>query len=192
MTLSQALQHLLKAELISLQDPPLKSKIQDMIDNKEIEFDPPETPNVITAPMPKHDKGISVVEDVLYITFVNDMVTPLSTIKNNLLQAGLFLGCVEGCYYCTVQPNVWGLLKEVVQNLMDEHVILIEKILSLCQVLSVISGTPFRIPFKGPIRITANPKAAPLVITIPEPIPYSSDKAIPWHYGFDVYYHGVK
>ena len=117
MPLSQALQHLLKAELISLQDPPqtpntsslmynpnrrygyhsnshghdtnncwaLKRKIQDMINNREIEFDPLETPNVITALMPEHDKGISVIEDVLYITFVNDMLTPLSTIKNNLL-----------------------------------------------------------------------------------------------------------
>ena len=33
----------------------LKNKIQDMINAKEIEFDPPETPNVITAPMPNHD-----------------------------------------------------------------------------------------------------------------------------------------
>ena len=93
MPLSQALQHLIKAELISLWDPPqnpntsspkynpnarcayhsnspghdtnnywaLKSNIQDMIDNKEIEFDSSETPNVITAPMPKHDKGISSI-----------------------------------------------------------------------------------------------------------------------------------
>ena len=33
----------------------VNNKIQDMIDAKEIEFDPPETPNVITAPMPNHD-----------------------------------------------------------------------------------------------------------------------------------------
>ena len=32
----------------------LKNKIQDLIDAKEIKFDPPETPNVITAPMPNH------------------------------------------------------------------------------------------------------------------------------------------
>ena len=68
-----------------------------MIDNKEIEFDPPETPNVITTPMPKHDKGISVIEDILYVTYVNDVVTPLVIIKNNQLQADLFLDCVKGC-----------------------------------------------------------------------------------------------
>ena len=27
---------------------------------------------------------------------------------------------------------------------------------------------------------------------MPGPIPYSSDKAVPWNYGADVYYHGVK
>ena len=69
-----------------------------MIDNKEIELDPPETPNAITAPMPKHDKGISVVEDMLYITFVDDVATPLSTTKKKLLQVGLFPGCAEECY----------------------------------------------------------------------------------------------
>ena len=87
MPLSQALQHLLKAELITLRDPPqnpntssprynpnvrcayhsnslghdtnncwaLKNKIQDMINSKDIEFDPYENPNVITTPMPNHD-----------------------------------------------------------------------------------------------------------------------------------------
>ena len=32
----------------------LKYKIQNMINTKEIEFDPPETHNVITSPMPNH------------------------------------------------------------------------------------------------------------------------------------------
>lgn len=34
-----------------------------MIDAREIGFDPPETPNVITAPMPDHDNIVNVVED---------------------------------------------------------------------------------------------------------------------------------
>src|ERR1044072_1958067 len=36
------------------------------------------------------------------------------------------------------------------------------------------------------------PRVAPLIITSPRPVPYSSDKAIPWNYGSDVYYYGVK
>ena len=98
MSLSQALQHLLKANLVELCDPPanpdtfspkynpntkcayhsnspghetdqfwaLKNKIQDLIDNKTIEFDPPPTPNVITAPMPNHGKGVNIVEDTIF------------------------------------------------------------------------------------------------------------------------------
>ena len=56
-----------------------------MNDNKEIEFNPPETLNVISAPMPMHDKGISSIEDVLYVTSINDVITRLSAIKKNLL-----------------------------------------------------------------------------------------------------------
>ena len=33
---------------------------------------------------------------------------------------------------------------------------------------------------------------APLIITTPGPIPYSFDKVVPWNYGAEVYYHGVK
>ena len=86
MSLAQALQCMLKVELITLKDPlrnpntsspsyhpnercayhfdspghdtngcwALKNKIQDMIDAKEIEFDPLETHHVITAPRPNH------------------------------------------------------------------------------------------------------------------------------------------
>ena len=39
----------------------LKNKVQDLIEAKEIEFDPPETPNIITAPMPKHGSEINDV-----------------------------------------------------------------------------------------------------------------------------------
>ena len=32
----------------------LKNKVQDLVEAKEIEFDPPETPNVIMKQIPKH------------------------------------------------------------------------------------------------------------------------------------------
>ena len=95
MPLVQALQHMLKARLVTLREPPLnpntsyscynpnarcvyhsdslghdtsncwalKNNIQDMFDAKEIEFDLPETPNVITTPMPNHDKGVNAIPD---------------------------------------------------------------------------------------------------------------------------------
>ena len=44
----------------------LRNKVQDLIEAKEIEFDAPEKPNVITSPMPKHDRGVNAVDTDLF------------------------------------------------------------------------------------------------------------------------------
>ena len=59
----------------------LKNKVQDLIEEKEIEFDPPETPNLITAPIPKHNQCVNVVNDECFVSSMNDLTTPLSAIK---------------------------------------------------------------------------------------------------------------
>ena len=38
--------------------------MQDLIEEKEVEFDPPKTPNVIIAPMPKHGPRVSAIDVV--------------------------------------------------------------------------------------------------------------------------------
>ena len=75
----------------------LKNKIQDLIDNKTIEFDPPPTPNVITAPIPNHGKGVNAVEDIFFVASVEELTTPLIIIKENLLKAVNFPGCLKNC-----------------------------------------------------------------------------------------------
>ena len=59
----------------------LKNKVQYLIETKEIEFYAPEKPNVITAPMPKHGHGVNAVDDDLFVTFVEEIYTPLMTVK---------------------------------------------------------------------------------------------------------------
>ena len=86
--------------------------MQDLLEAKEIEFDAPEIPIVITAPMLKHDRGVNAIEDDAFVTSVEELVTPLMTVKWNLLKAGLFLGCIERCYCCAAQPNGFKLLEE--------------------------------------------------------------------------------
>ena len=103
----------------------LKNKVQDLIDAKEIEFEAPEKPNVMTAPMPKH--GVNDVDDDLFVTSVKDIATPLMTMKKNLLLSGIFPGCGEGCHLCSVLPTGCHLLKSGVQRLMDNQEILFEK-----------------------------------------------------------------
>ena len=80
---------------------------------------------------------------------------------------------------------------------MDNREILFEKtMIPLVPIEDVaiitISTNPSKASLRNPVRITPVPRLAPLIITIPGPIPYTSDKAVPWHYGDDVYYHGIK
>ena len=65
---------------------------------------------------------------------------------------------------------------------------------TLCEDVSIISisANPPKVSSKRPVRITYVPRVALLIITFHGPIPYSSDKDIPWNYGADVYYHGIK
>ena len=56
-----------------------------MIDSKEIEFDPPKTPNVINAPIPNHERGVNPIDDVSYVSIVSDLTTPPMIVKKNLL-----------------------------------------------------------------------------------------------------------
>ena len=106
----------------------LKNKIQDRIDNKTIEFDPPPSPNVITAPMPSHGKGVNAIKDASFISSINDLTIPLKTVKKNLLKVGIFPGYFEECYHCNTQINGCTWLKKGVQHMMDSHEILFEKI----------------------------------------------------------------
>ena len=133
-----------------------------MIDAKEIEFDPSETPNVITAPMPKHGQGVNVVEKDVFVTSVEELVTPLMTIKESLLKAGLFPGCGEGCHFCSILPTGCPLLKAGVQRLMDDKEILFEKTLVptiSCEYVAIITifANPRRAFVKRPVRITSIP-----------------------------------
>ena len=63
----------------------------------------------MTAPMPKH--GVNAVDDDSFVTFVEDISTLLMTVKKNLLLAGLFPGCGEGCHLCSILPAGCHLLK---------------------------------------------------------------------------------
>ena len=80
---------------------------------------------------------------------------------------------------------------------MDDKEILFEKTLVLAissedVAIITISANPPRASAKRPVRITSISKVTSLIITMTGPIPYSSDKVVPWNYGADVYYHGVK
>ena len=100
-----------------------------MIEAKEIDFDAPEKPNVITTPMPKHGREVNTIDTDLFVTSVDEVSTPLMTVKKNLLLTGLFPGCGEDCHMCSFLPSGCRLLKLGVQCLIDSKEILFEKTL---------------------------------------------------------------
>ena len=133
--------------------------------------------------MPKHGQGINVVDDDLFVSSVDELATPLLIVKENLLRASLFLGCGEGFQFCMSLPDGCLLLKMGVQCLIINKDILCEKfhlIRSFCEDVSIITifNNPPRVSTKRPVRITSVPKFTPLIITLPGPIPYSSNKVV--------------
>ena len=55
---------------------------------------------------------------------MDEVSTPLMTVKKNFLMAGLFPGCGEGFHMCSFLPSGFHLLKSGVQRLMDNKEIL--------------------------------------------------------------------
>lgn len=116
--------------------------------------------------------------------------TPLLSVKEALVRNNVFPGCCYSCGACPKSTNGCNDLKEGIQKLLNEGRLQCEKVVkeekAVEREVEVIS-----IPY-APVNIPVPTKPAPLTITVPGPVPYSSEKAIPWHYGSEVFYHGVK
>ncbi|XP_058763153.1 uncharacterized protein LOC131636556 [Vicia villosa] len=184
----------------------LKNKVQDLLDQKVIQFTP--TPNIVNNPMPSHDGGsglnaieseeISVISDVGCLTF------PLVSVKQHLLNSGIFPGCGVDCENCKSQPGGRIDLKSTVQKLMDGGPLQFYRKRRNVRVANDDEVVVIDIPYElvAPISIQVlvqisivvpyAQQPAELMITVPGPIPYESEKAVPWHYGSDVYYYGTK
>ena len=122
----------------------------------------------------------------LFVTSVEEISTPLMTVKRNLLLAGLIPSCGEGCHMCSILPSGCRLLKSGVQRLMDNKEILFEN--TMTPVIPVedvtiitISANPSKVSSRRLVRITHVQRIAPLIIIVPGPIPYTSNNAVPWH-----------
>lgn len=172
----------------------LKYKVQDLIDSKAIQFTLGSGPNVLQNPMPPHagpsvnvieiEQGLSLIKDVKLLK------TPLLSVKEALVKNGVFPGCYHDCCACQKSVDGCDSLKKGIQKLISEgslqceRVVKDEKVVENEVLVISIPYTPVDIP------ILARP--VPLTIIVLGPVPYSSEKAVPWHYGSDVFYHGVK
>ena len=70
---------------------------------------------------------IPTIEEDMFVTSVDDLMNPLLTIKENLLNSSVFPGCGESFHFCLSSPTSCPLLKAGVQCLIDNKEILFEK-----------------------------------------------------------------
>ncbi|KAI5389066.1 hypothetical protein KIW84_074644 [Lathyrus oleraceus] len=164
-----------------------KHTVQDLVDSKAINSAP--SPNVNANPMPAHgQRGVNAIseEGRVGLSSVNQLKAPLAEVKRQLLKNGVYPGCDEQCAKCVGAPDGCELLRKTVQSLMDDGSILIEKVDMGKEEVSTI------IIYFDPIDLSTLAEAAPVTITVPGPIPYDKEDAVPWHYGGEVYCNGER
>ncbi|KAI5390410.1 hypothetical protein KIW84_075651 [Lathyrus oleraceus] len=165
-----------------------KHVVQDLVDSKAINFAP--SPNVNANPMPAHgQRGVNVIseESRVGLSTVDQLKTPLAEVKRQLMLNRVHPGCGIDCAECTVVQNGCSLLRRTVQGLMDDGSILIEKKADLGK--DEVSTITIYFDL---VDLSTLAEAAPVTITVPGPIPYDKDDAVPWHYGGEVYCNGEK
>ncbi|XP_050914950.1 uncharacterized protein LOC127129883 [Lathyrus oleraceus] len=110
----------------------------------------------------------------------------MSVVKSHLLKNGVFPGCDDYCAACTVTANGCVMLRETVQKMVDEGSLRFEKVALENEDISTITI------YFDPVHLSVPVDEVPITITVPGPIPYESDGAVPWDFGGDVYCNGKK
>ncbi|XP_050919820.1 uncharacterized protein LOC127137396 [Lathyrus oleraceus] len=117
---------------------------------------------------------------------VDQLRTPMSVVKSHLLKNGVFPGCDNCCAACAVTANGCVMLRETVQKMMNEGSLRFEKVALENEDISTITI------YFDPVHLSVPADVVPITITVPGPIPYEGDGAVPWDYGRDVYCNGRK
>ncbi|XP_058775661.1 uncharacterized protein LOC131649933 [Vicia villosa] len=171
----------------------LKYQVQNLLDSKAIEFTPTPGPNVVQNPMPPHGShaanALDCVEDTRLVKDVTELGSLLPLLKVELLRMGLYAGCGELCNDCMATSSVCDKVKNGIQQLIDSGYLQFERVRRPEVFENEINVAS--IPYT-PTKIPIPARAPPLVITLPGPVPYTSEKAIPWNYGGEVFYQRAK
>ncbi|XP_058733066.1 uncharacterized protein LOC131604652 [Vicia villosa] len=171
----------------------LKHQIQNLIDSKDIEFTPTQGPNVVQNTMPPHGahapNAIDVVKDALLVKNVIELGSLFPLLKKELLRMGLYSGCGEFCVDFLANSSACDNLKSGVQQLIYSGYLKFERVRhpEMGENEVNVASIPYT-----PSKIPIHAGAPPLVITLPGPVLYTSERAIPWNYEAKVFYQGAK
>lgn len=157
---------------------------------KEIEYTLNNLPNMLRNSMPPHHVNVIENSDEVLnlIRDVNKLKTPLALVKRRLLKCDIFPGCPPDCKQCSGQPEGCDVLRMNIQKMIDQYMIQFDIISVDNDDVGKSIVATVSIPY-DPISLPANVRIAPLIIATPGPVPFTSTKVMPWHYGAEVYYH---
>ncbi|XP_050920255.1 uncharacterized protein LOC127137890 [Lathyrus oleraceus] len=144
--------------------------------------------------MPAHNgSAVNAIEDgetLNLIMDVNLVTHSLPFVKEYLIKNDVYPECFPKCCKCKSQPEGCDDLKAGTQSLITEGFLKFDRIVKDKKIEETDVALIY-IPYTS-INIPAPTRPTPLTITFTGPISYSSERVVPWHYGSDVYYHGVK
>ncbi|XP_050916132.1 uncharacterized protein LOC127131245, partial [Lathyrus oleraceus] len=145
-------------------------------------------PNVKNNPLPAHGdvNAVEDASDVCVIKNVEDVKTPLLALHAGLVKARLIDTCHDSCEDCVIQPKGCKVVRNDIQNLMNQGVLQISGP-TINEEISVIEPV-FNIP--EPFEVTYHKRddvhPSPVVVCMPTPFPFESTKAVPWKYDITV------
>ena len=100
------------------------------------------------------------------------------------------------CTACLKHPEGYHLLRNAVQDLITKGFLQFNRKIMKPEIdkneVNVITIPVKQKATRVPVTILVPAKKSPLLITMPGPVSYVSDKAVPWNYGGELYYQGKK
>ncbi|XP_050897461.1 uncharacterized protein LOC127104315 [Lathyrus oleraceus] len=167
----------------------LKHRVRELIESKILSFKDM-GPNVKSNPLPPHgDPAVNAIEDastVVMVEKVEDVKTPLAAFHARLVEAGLINVNHDNCEECATYPRGCQVVRDNIQNLMDEGVLQISSAVKNEDVLVIDPcfnlPKPVEIPYYSRKMAPENSHPSPVEICMPTPFPYESTKVVPWKY----------
>ncbi|KAI5412787.1 hypothetical protein KIW84_057421 [Lathyrus oleraceus] len=165
---------------------PLKTKMQDLV-RTSILFFKDVGPNVKKNPLPEHGKSaVSMVQGCpckYKVRYVSHIRQSLVEMHRLLCGYSHYEHDHDSCRVCTVNERGCRQVRKDIQEMLDQGVIEILQNRDEDDEVNVISPV-FRIPEPVVVRYDGSKqKASPTLIVKPAgPVPYSSDKVVPYRY----------
>lgn len=152
--------------------------MQRLINDGKITFTD-SAPNIQTNPLPNHGAAtVNMIEDCQKtrpILNVQHIRAPLVPLHAKLCKVDLFEHDHDICEICIMNSGGCQKVRNDIQGLLDRGELVVER---KCDDVCVI--TP-----EGPLEVFYDSRKStitPLVICLPGPLPYASEKAIPYKY----------